>query len=490
MWLPVKERFQRTSSPNLILAVICLGIFVAALDQTVIYGALPDIMTDIRLPLTKLDQAAWIVIGYLLGYTFAMPLMGRVSDVYGHGRIYILSLLIFMVGSVFVALATNLHWMVGARILQAIGGGAVVPIAMAIVGDIFSERRRAVALGIIGAAVEAGAALGPLYGAALAQFWGWRWIFWINLPISLTVILVILLFLGPGPRAQGKIAYIDGLLLAAAIALFSLGLSQQSGQPHFLAYILCSLVASLIFFTIFVLRVTRVSEPLIKLSMFRNTTFSTANLTNLFIGGALIIAMVNIPLMSNTILGCSPLEGGLRLLRLTIMLSAGAVIGGFLCKRFGYRLPTILGLILSSMGFLFMSRWTLVIADPQMSLHLGICGFGFGLVIAPLSTAVIDSVGEEQRGIASSLVVMMRMIGMIIGLSAITSWGMGRFRFMTAGMSLTEIIASPEQLVQSLLTLFHDFFRASVGICLVAVLPALWLGRRKKSSSITKTGVP
>jgi EmrB/QacA subfamily drug resistance transporter len=479
MWLPVRERFQKTTSPNLILAVICLGIFVAALDQTVIYGALPDIMPDIRLSVTELDRAAWIVIGYLLGYTFAMPLMGRVSDVYGHGRIYILSLLIFMVGSVFVALSPNLHWMVGARVLQAIGGGAVVPIAMAIVGDVFTEKR-AVALGIIGAAVEAGGALGPFYGAVLAEFWGWRWIFWINLPISLIVILVVIFFLRPSSRARGKIDYLDGFLLAAALALFSLGLSQQSGQPYFLAGIIGFLVASLILFTIFVLRLTRVSEPLLQLSMFRNVTFSTANLTNFFIGGALIIAMVNVPLMSDTIMGCSPLEGGLRLLRLTVMLSAGAVVGGFLCKRFGYRLPTILGLVLSSLGFLFMSRWTLVIADPQLTLHLAICGFGLGLVIAPLATAVLDSVGDEQRGIASSLVVMMRMIGMIIGLSAITSWGMGRFHIMTVGMSLTEIMDAPEQLVQSLLTLFHDFFRASVGICLVAVLPALWLGRKKK----------
>jgi EmrB/QacA subfamily drug resistance transporter len=438
-------------------------------------------MTDIRLPITKIDQAAWIVIGYLLGYTFVMPLMGRVSDIYGHSRIYILSLLIFMVGSVFVALATNLQWMVGARILQAIGGGAVVPVAMAIVGDVFTGRSRAVALGIIGAAVEAGGAVGPLYGAALTQFWGWQWIFWINLPISLMVILVVFFFLGPSPRARGKIDYIGGFLLAAALAFLSLGLSQQSGQPYFF-------VASLLFFAFFVLREVRVSDPLIKLSMFRNITFSTANVTNLFIGAALIIAMVNIPLMTNTIMGGSPLEGGLRLLRLTIMLSAGAIIGGFLCKRFGYRLPTILGLILSSIGFLFMSRWTLVIADPQMTFHLAISGFGFGLVIAPLATAVMDSVGEEQRGIASSLVVMMRMIGMIIGLSAITSWGMGRFHLMAAGMSLPEIMVAPEQLTRSLLALFLDFFRASVGICLVAILPALWLGRKKKPSAITKTG--
>lgn len=487
MWLQTIDRFRKTSSPTLILAVICLGIFVAALDQTVIYGALPDMMTDIRLPVTRLDDAAWIVIGYLLGYTFAMPLMGRVSDVYGHSRIYIISLIFFMIGSIFAAFATNLQWMVGARILQAIGGGAVVPIAMAIAGDLFVTRR-AVALGIIGAAVEAGGALGPFYGAAIAQVWGWQWIFWINLPISLIVILVVFLLLRPSPQIQSKIDYVDGFLLAAALTLFSIGISQQSGQPHFLIYVLVSLVASLLFFTLFILRVTRVPEPLIKLSMFRNVTFSAANITNLFTGAALIIAMVNVPLMSDTIMGCSALEGGLRLLRLTIMLSAGAIIGGFLCKRFGYRLPTIAGLIFSSVGFYFMSRWTLSIDDPQMTLHLAICGFGFGLVIAPLSTAVIDSVGEEQRGIASSLAVTMRMIGMIIGLSAITSWGMGRFHIMTTGMSITEIVDSSEQLINSLLALFHDFFWASLGICVIAILPALWLKMRKSFSS-TKTRI-
>jgi EmrB/QacA subfamily drug resistance transporter len=480
MWLSVRERLRLTSSPNLILVVVCLGIFFAALDQTVVYGALADMMKDISLPITKLDDAAWIVIGYLLGYTFAMPLMGRVSDVYGHGRIYILSLLIFMVGSIAVALSNNLQWIIGARVIQAIGGGALVPIAMAIAGDIFVERRRAVALGIIGGAVEAGGALGPFYGAALAQFLGWRWIFWINLPISLLVIFVVILFLGESPRTKEKVDYISGLFLALSLVFFSLGLSRQSTGPHFLVYIISFSLGALIFFTLFILRIFRVSEPLLKPSMFKNITFSAANLTNLLVGAALIIAMVNIPLMSDTIMGTSPLEGGLRLLRLTFMLSIGAIAGGFLCKRFAYRLPTILGLILSSTGFFFMSRWSITLADPSMTIHLAVCGFGFGLVIAPLATAVMDSVRGNERGIASSLIVTLRMIGMIIGLVAITSWGTGRFHLMTAGMTLSEILAVPEELVASLLALFHDFFLAGAGICLAAIIPAFWLGRRRR----------
>lgn len=482
MQLALKRPLGRNTSPRLILAIICTGIFIGALDQTVIYGALPDMMPDIRLTVLELDQAAWIVSGYLLGYTIAMPLMGRVSDVYGHSQIYIFSLSLFMVGSAFVALASNLQWMVGARVFQAIGAGAMVPIAMAIVGDIFPERGGAVALGIIGGVVEGGAALGPFYGAALAHFVDWRWIFWINLPITLVAILLMFLLLGPSHRARGKIDYVGGILLAGSLALLSLALCQEWGQPHSLTYVLRFLVPSVFLFALFIFREAKTSEPLIEFSMFNDATFSSAIITNLFVGAALIMALVNVPLMSDTIMGCSALEGGLRLLRLTIMISIGAVIGGLLCRRFGYRLPTILGLIFSSVGFFFMSRWALYISDPEITLHLVSCGFGFGLVIAPLAAAVIDSVGGERRGIASSLVVMTRMIGMIIGLSTLTSWGMGHFHAMTAGMSLPELMASTQELIDSVLALFHDFFLASVGICLAAIIPALWLGKKKKLS--------
>jgi len=464
---------HRNASPPFVLAIVCIGIFVGALDQTVVYGALPDMMPDLHLSVLQLDRAAWIVIGYLIGYTIAMPLMGRVSDVHGHVRIYVLSISLFMVSSVFAALAPNLSWMIAARVFQAIGAGAMVPIAMAIAADIFPNRSKIIPLGIIGGVVEAGGALGPFYGGALAFFVDWRWIFWINLPISLIVIVLVFLFLKPSPRVRAKIDYVGGVLLAVALALLSLALWQGS-----LADTVGLLAASMFLFALFVFRELKVAEPLIDLGMFRHIAFSSASITNLFVGGALIIALVNVPLMSDTILGTTELEGGLRLLRLTAMISIGAVVGGFLCRRFGYRLPTMFGLLLSAIGLFFMSGWALDISDPEMTFHLATCGFGFGLVIAPLATAVIDSVGEERTGIGSSLAVMMRMVGMIIGLSALTSWGMGQFHELTAGMTLAEILALPEELIRSILAIFHDFFLAAAGICLAAILAALWLGRR------------
>ena len=469
------------------MIVICLGVFVAAMDQTVIYGALPKMMTSIKLPVTRLDQASWIVIGYLLGYTFAMPLIGRVSDVYGHSRVYIISLFIFMAGSVLVVMSTSIEWLVGARIFQAVGGGALVPVAMAITGEMYSGKNRAVALGVIGAAVEAGGALGPFYGAVIAQFWSWQWIFWLNIPISLIVLVVVFFNVRPNSRVKAKIDYLSSLMLAIALTFFCLGLSQQFGNENYWAKFIGYLSAGIVIFSLFIVRSNKISEPLIDLSAFKNKVFSMANLTNLFVGAALIIAMVDIPLMADTIMGVSALEGGLRLLRFTVMLSIGAVAGGALCKRFGYRLPTIIGIIMSCIGFIFMSRWTLEIADPQMSIHLFVCGFGFGLVIAPLGTAVMDSASQEQKGFASSMVVMARMIGMMIGMAAITAWGMERFHLATASLSLEEIMDTPDKLTASLLALFDNFFLASVFICAIAILPAIFLPGKKKSAKAIDT---
>jgi EmrB/QacA subfamily drug resistance transporter len=473
---------KKTASPNFMMAVICLGVFIAAMDQTVIYGALPGMMNSVQLPVTQLDQAAWIVIGYLLGYTFAMPLIGRVTDVYGHRRVYTIALFIFIAGSVLVALSSSIEWLVGARIFQAIGGGALVPVAMAITGEMYTGKNRAVALGIIGAAVEAGGAIGPFYGALFAQFWKWQWIFWLNIPISLLILGIVLRYVRPGTHAKGKIDYLSALLLAGALSLFCMGVSQQADQEQYWIKLIGFVVLAAILFVLFIVRSLRVPDPLVKLAAFKNAVFSTANLTNLFVGGALIIAMVNIPLMSETILGSTALEGGLRLLRFTVLLSIGALAGGFLCKRFGYRLPTIVGLVMSAVGFWLMSRWTLTIADPQLTIHLGVCGFGFGLVIAPLGTAVMDSVSQEQKGLASSMVVMARMIGMMIGMAAITAWGMERFHLATASLSFKEIIETPEKLTSSLLGLFNNFYVASMLLCLVALLPALWLRSTKKTS--------
>src|SRR6266446_858385 len=232
------------------LTIACIGVFFTALDQTVVVTALPQIITDLQIPIVQFDHAAWIVSGYLLGYVIAMPLMGRVSDMYGRRRVFIICLSIFALGSLFCGLAPilgnaldlgflrnvginvdtpGLTWLVAARFVQAAGGGAVVPLAMAVAGDFYGEERRGIALGLIGMVAEAGGVLGPLYGSIIVQTWGWQAIFYLNLPIVALLLFFIWRLIPASAHLKERIDLPGALLLGASLVCLSLGLAQEAG---------------------------------------------------------------------------------------------------------------------------------------------------------------------------------------------------------------------------------------------------------------------
>ena len=477
------------ASRYLALLPVFIGVFIAADDQTVIVTVLPEIMFDLRVQINELDRASWTITGYLLGYVAAMPLMGRMSDVWGHRNVYVASMLVFMAGSVAAALTTSLTWLVAARIVQAIGAGALVPISIAIVGDLFEPERRAMPLGLMGASAEAGGVIGPLWGGLISRYLDWPWVFWINIPLGALVLVMLLLMLGPSPRYPARIDYIGGGLIAASLSTLTLALSEIDalGLP-FVIY----LSASVVSFGLFVLRQRTTSDPLLPLAMFRAIPFSAANVTHLLLGGALIIGMVTVPLMANTVLGLTALDGGLMLMRMTIAIPVGAVAGGYASQRFGYRLPSIVGLLLIAVGYGLMSGWGLSIADPAMTLHLATAGLGFGLLIAPIALAATNSVGVGLRGAASAVVTAMRIVGMTFGLAALTAWGVGRFSQLVVGLELplpvpgetaeqsrTRLAGFEQHLIDAGLSVFSDFFLIAMGVALVGVLSAAFMIQRR-----------
>ena len=215
----------RTIPTPLVLAIIGVGAFVTALDQTVVVTALPEVMLDLEIPVTDLDRASWIVTAYLLGYTLAMPLIGRLADVYGQPRVYQASLVVFSIGTSLVAVSFNLEWMVGARIVQAIGGGATLPIGLAIASTSLPPRQSGMALGIVVAAAEAGSMLGPAYGGAIIELLDWRWIFWLNVPQS-AVLFLALMWLTNQRQRGVRVDYLGGVMLTATLVIISLALSR------------------------------------------------------------------------------------------------------------------------------------------------------------------------------------------------------------------------------------------------------------------------
>ena len=495
----ILDRISQRVPPYVALIPVCFGVFVAADDQTVIVTVLPQIMLDMEVPVTELDHASWAITGYLLGYLVGMPLIGRVSDVWGHRRLYILSVLAFTIGSIAVALTQSLNWLIAARVFQAFGAGALVPISIAIVGDLFPRGKRALPLGIVGAAAEAGGVIGPLWGGVIVRYLDWRWVFWINIPLAVLTVALILLMLRPSPRFPASVDVVGGALVAAALTCTTIALSRIGSFDWLGGVFVAGGVLSLV---LYILRQQSATDPLLPPAMFRVLAFVTANITHLLVGAALIIGMVTVPLMANTVMGRTPLEGGLWLMRMTAGIPVGAMLGGIMAQRFDLRVPAAAGLIIASIGFWLVSGWNLDIAEPELTLHLLVVGFGFGLLIVPIALAGTETVGEDIRATAASMVTAMRIVGMTFGLAALTAWGVARFDVLAADIRLpfaeaTQTTAEAQAQIDRFsdrindagITLFQEFFIIAAAVCLLAVVPALLMivnktaGRRSHTST-------
>ncbi|MCH8062471.1 MAG: MFS transporter [Chloroflexi bacterium] len=481
-------------APYAALTAVFAGVFIAAGDQTVVVTILPQIMRDMQVQVNELDRASWTITGYLLGYVAAMPLVGRLSDIWGHRLVYILSMLLFMLGSIFVALSDDLSVLIASRVFQAVGAGALVPVSIAIVGDLFSSENRGLPLGLLGASAEAGGVVGPLWGGLFVKFLSWQWIFWINIPLGAAIIALTFLLLKPSPRVSARVDFIGGAMLTVSLATLTLGLARVDSPDVLMAIYLAATAAA---FVLFLVRQKAAREPLLPRAMFRTWAFRAANLTHFLVGGALIIGMVTIPLMANTVLGLAPIDGGLMLVRLTAAIPVGAVLGGVACSRLDYRVPTIAGLVLMALGFWFMSGWDASIADPAMSAHLVTAGLGFGLVIAPLALAATNSVRTSDRGSAAAMITATRIVGMTVGLAALTAWGTGRFDTLVAGISLPFGLPgeTPEQVAQRMqefndrlvnagLTVFNDFFLVAMALSLIAIGVTAFMAWNSKRNAI------
>ncbi len=479
--------------PGLSLAAVSAGVFLAALDQTMVVTILPSILRDLRIPVTRLDDAAWIITGYLLGYTVAMPLFGRIADVRGRRLLYLISLAIFGVGSVLCVLAPDLRTLVAARVVQAAGGGALVPIAMAVAAYLYPPQRLAFSLGVIGASAEAGGVLGPLYGAALAEVLGWRGVFLANVPLGLLLAWTIWRLV-PGhtgeDEAHTRVDWVGAAILAVSLTGLAVGLAGNT-ETGSAAVRPVWLVLAAAAFGAFLFHQSGRAQALVNLRLFRSAAFSAANLANFAVGVALIVGMVEVPLYAYSLLGMSQIEGGLLLIRMTVMIPVGALIGGYLADRLGYRPVAAAGFLVTALGYLLISRWPAHPGNAVMTRDLLITGFGFGLVIPPIGATVIRAAGAAWMATGSALVTVSRMVGMMVGLAALSSWGIRRFNGLMAdeplplraeGMREPEyqalVAAYDETVAAALRAVYSEFFLVAALVALAGIAATLWFGRR------------
>lgn len=482
----------------LLLVLAGLGLFVAALDTYVVVTLLPAMVADIGLTIDRFEQATPIVTGFLGGYVIAMPLLGAYSDVRGRAPVYAVCMAVFAAGSVITATAglwsfAGLPWLVTGRFLQGLGGGGLVPLSLALAADLYRDRRRTLALGGVAALQEAGSVFGPLYGATLAaaasSVGSWRFVFWVNLPLA-AICAGGLLLAGRGSgqheRGTSTVDWAGACLFGVGLGLLVVALYPDDPSTRATSGLLIPAgVLGLAVLGLYGRRQLKRLEPLIPRELLRSRAFAGATGANLLIGVALMVALVDVPLLGRLVFKLDQLASGLLLSQFLIGLPAGALIGGFLAGRIGARATAVAGMLCAAAAFGQMAGWQ----SNELTLHagpflvadlaLGACGLGFGMVIAPLAATVLELTSAAQHGLASSLVVLARTMGMLLGLSALTAFGLYRFRQILGTPNLTDpdVAARIEHLERlvaaAFLQEYREIFTIAAALCMLAAVVAL-----------------
>ena len=489
-----------------------LAVLLGALDAYVVVTIMRDIMSDVHIPINQLQRITWIITMYLLGYIAAMPLLGRASDRFGRKLVLQVSLALFIVGSVVTALAGHwgdFHMLIAGRTIQGIASGALLPVTLALGADLWAERNRASVLGGIGAAQELGSVLGPLYGIFIVwMFHDWRYVFWINVPLTLIAMVMIQFSLPSHQRADEpeKVDVVGGVLLAVALGLAVIGLYNPSpdGKQILPSYGLPLVIGAVVVAVVFVLwerfSRTRLIEPS------RGALPAVPGRAGRLGGGG------------RGADGDPGQRGAVRpgraandqaqaaglLLWFLIALPIGAVLGGFIATRIGDRAMTFIGLLIAAYGYWLIHFWRMDVMTqhhdlfgvslPLVHTDLLVAGLGLGLVIGPLTSAALRVVPSAQHGIASAAVVVARMTGMLIGVAALSAWGLYRFNQIIAGLSakispdatlLERVTAQATLYLKAFALMYGDIFAATVVICVVGALLGLLLGGRKEHAEET-----
>ena len=454
---------RRPASPRAVLIAVGFSVFVAADDLTVVTTMLRPIINDLGLTLPDgLDDAAWIVNVYLIAFVSVMPLAGRLSDVIGRRRLFAIAWAFFLVGTIVIPLSSTMTPFLVGRVLTAIGGGAMVPVALAVVGEVFDEEKRARALGTLGAIETMGWVWGPLYGALLVRFLSWRWQFWLNIPFTVIGFALTWWALAGHDAAremrnehvkERKVDWTGAVLLSATLIVLNLGLlgnaeiqsvvglEDLQGGSGFDFRLL--LPVAVLLGGLFWWHQRSADDPLIAPAFFASRNLRIALFVNLLVGAALIVAMVDVPIFVNAIeidLERSAVLSGWVLASLTAAMTLSSWLGGRLTETLQAKWPTLLAMVAATVALLWMGfTWAPDLSYVTAAVQLAVLGAGLGLTFAPTTATVVAASPAHQRGAAAAIVMIVRLIGLSVGLAALTAWALSRFNTLRRDIELPPI---------------------------------------------------
>jgi DHA2 family multidrug resistance protein len=397
------------------LGALMIGTFMAVLDATIVNVALAKIMTTFGVDVEKVE---WVATAYMLAFALLLPTSSWIADRLGHKRTYMLALLVFTAGSALCGLAWNEDALIASRVIQAIGAGCIMPVAMTIVAEIFPPEQRGQALGIWGIAGAASATTGPTIGGYLVDYIGWRSVFYVNVPVGIVGTALVLVVLREIPaRRVGRFDLTGFLTMSVGLSGLLLALAQGQSKGWDSAYVRTCEGLAVVGLAVFVSWELRQREPLVDLSLFRSAGFSIINLIAFIFGVGMFGSTFLLPIFLQNMLGYPALLAGLTLLPAGLVMGVVAPVAGRLSDRIGAKPLVLLGLAFMSFSMYLNSHINLQTSREVIYGWLVLRGIGMGLMFSPMTSLALGLVPRLKAGQASGLVNVIRQIGGSFGIA-------------------------------------------------------------------------
>ncbi|MBM3708264.1 MAG: MFS transporter [Actinobacteria bacterium] len=420
-----------------IIVIVAVGTFMGALDSSIVNISLPAISGYFSVTLTTVE---WVVLSYLIIITSLLLAFGRLGDLYGHKKIYNIGFMVFTAGSLACALSPSIILLIASRALQAVGAGMLMSMGPAIITANTPPGDRGKSLGTIAVSVSVALIIGPVLGGFLTSYLGWQSIFYVNIPIGIGMSIWAARAL-PSTRPEGTVSFDfigAALLFTALIAvIFPLSYADKIGWKN--PYIIACFLTGIVLLAVFIIVEIRVKNPMLDLKLFKNRLFSMSNLSLMFNFIAQFCVTLIMPFYLIQLREFSPSKSGLILISAPLVVMMVAPLAGFISDKIDARYISSAGMFLASAGLFLLSTLNENTKIYIMVIYLAVVGLGIGFFQTPNNSAIMGSVSQNRRGLASAMIAAMRNLGMVLGVAVSGSVFSSRFNYLSQILTLQNI---------------------------------------------------
>lgn len=403
---------------NWVVAGLLLGIFVGALDQTIVSTAMPTVITE----LGGFEHYVWVFSAYMIATVVATPIFGKLSDIYGRKWFFLLGLVLFLVGSVLCGVAGSMVELIIYRAVQGIGGGALMPIAFAVIFDIFPPEKRGKMNGLFGAVFGLSSVFGPALGAYITDYIDWRWVFYINVPIGLVAIALI--YFGYREKSslrKQKIDWTGATTLVTAILSFMFAIELGGSDTYAWGswQIIGLFVLFVVSFLLFLAVERKVADPIVELKLFKSKLFTASQAIGFLYGIIMVSGATYIPLFIQGVYGESASAAGQTLTPMMLAVVASSMLGGPLVNKMSYRGIMLISTAILAVAMVLLGTMTVDTPRWTVTLYMVLVGLGIGVNFVVLNISVLHGLPGQYKGAAISLITFFRTIGSALGVTVL-----------------------------------------------------------------------